>query len=88
MYACVQRHLGKRLSALECIVLYCYLFSMLELEIRIRNWSKVGTFYRLLLASPLKMCSKFVLANWIGWAKSLKVVRKWPVTDCYFKLWV
>ena len=43
---------------------------MSELEIRIRNWLtihyvKVGAFYRLSLASPLKMCSKFVLANWI-----------------------
>ena len=38
------------------------------LEIRIRNWSaihslKIGAFYRLSLASPLKMRSKFVLAN-------------------------
>lgn len=29
------------------------------------------------------MCSKFVLANWICLAKSL---RKWLMADCYFKL--
>ena len=32
------------------------------------------------------MCSEFVLANWICSAESLKMVRKWPMADCYFKL--
>ena len=31
------------------------------------------------------MCSKFVPANWICLAKSLKMVGKWPMADCYFK---
>ena len=42
--------------------------------------------YRLSLASLLKMCSKFVLANWICSAESLKVVGKWLMADRYFKL--
>ena len=42
-------------------VCLCVMYS--ELEIRIGL--KVGTFYRLLLASPLRVCSTFVLANWI-----------------------
>ena len=60
-----------------------------ELDIRSEmGWPfiKVGTFYRLLLGSPLEMFSKFVLANWICLAKSLKMVGKWPMADCYFKL--
>ena len=49
-------------------VCLCVMYS--ELEIRIGL--KVGTFYRLLLASPLRVISIFVLANWICLAKSLK----------------
>ena len=46
----------------------------------IRNWlamhSLVGTFYRLSLASPLKLYSKFVLANLIMLsAKSFQVLE-------------
>ena len=40
------------------------------------------------LASPLKLCSKFVLANWICLPNSLKLVGKWPMADCYFRLCV
>lgn len=38
---------------------------------------KVATFYRVLMASPLKMCSRFDLENWTCSAKSLEMVRKW-----------
>ena len=57
-----------------------------ELEIRVGHSIKVGTFYRLLLASPLKICSKYVLANSICSANFLRMVGKWPIVDCYFKL--
>ena len=29
------------------------------------------------------MCSKFVPTNWIMFVKSLKVVGKWLMADCY-----
>ena len=39
------------------------------------------------MVSPLEMYSKFGLANQICSAKWDKLVRKWPMADCYFKLW-
>ena len=38
------------------------------------------------MASPLEMYSKFGLATWICLAKWVKLVKKWPMADCYFKL--
>ena len=38
------------------------------------------------MASPLEMYSKYGLANWICLAKWGKLVEKWPMADCYFKL--
>ena len=38
------------------------------------------------MASPLEMYSKFGLAKWIYSANWGKLVRKWPMADCYFKL--
>ena len=38
------------------------------------------------MASPLEMYSKFGLANWICLAIWEKLVGKWPMADCYFKL--
>ena len=38
------------------------------------------------MVSPLEMYSKYGLANRICSAKWGKLVRKWPMADCYFKL--
>ena len=38
------------------------------------------------MVSPLEMYSKYGLANWICSAKWGKLVGKWPMADCYFKL--
>ena len=58
------------------------------LEIRIRNWMAVSLiyriFYRLLIAVPLKMYRKCGQLNWILVRQMLKLVRKWPMADCYF----
>ena len=35
---------------------------------------------------PLEMYSKVGLANWICSAKWVKLVGKWPMADCCFKL--
>ena len=43
-------------------------------------------YYRLSLASPLEMYSKFVLPNWNLLGHMLKWVRKYHVTDHYFEL--
>ena len=40
---------------------------------------------RLSMASPLKMYSKFGLANWLYLARWWKFVGKWPMAGCYFK---
>ena len=44
---------------------------------------KIRNILKLLLACPLKLHSKFVRANWICSAKCLKMVRKWPMANCY-----
>ena len=41
-------------------------------------------FYRLLIAVPLKMCRKFSQPKQILVGQMLKLVRKWPMADCYF----
>ena len=38
------------------------------------------------MVSPLKMYSKYGLGNSICSAKWGKLVGKWPMADCYFKL--
>ena len=38
------------------------------------------------MVSPLEMYSKYGLANRICLAKWGKLVRKWPMANCYFKL--
>ena len=38
------------------------------------------------MASPLEMYSKDGLVNWICLTKWRKLVGKWPMADCYFKL--
>ena len=39
------------------------------------------------MASPLEMYSEYVLVITLCSAKMVKLVRKWPMADCYFKLW-
>ena len=44
------------------------------------NYSlKVGTFYRLSLLAPIKMCSKFILYSTLDYV--LKMVGKWLMAD-------
>lgn len=35
----------------------------------------------------MKMCSEFVLANEVLHGQFLKLVRRWLMANCYFKLW-
>ena len=39
------------------------------------------------MVSLLEMYNKFGLVNWICLAKWGKLVGKWPMADCYFKLY-
>ena len=41
-------------------------------------------FYWLLIAVPLKMYRKYGQLKWILIGQMLKLVRKWPIADCYF----
>ena len=42
------------------------------------------TFCRLLIAVPLKMYSKHGRPKWILVGQMVKLVRKWPMANCYF----
>ena len=45
---------------------------------------KMEYFYRLLITVPFKMYGKYGQPKWISVSQMLKLVEKWPMTDCYF----
>ena len=45
---------------------------------------KMWYFNRLLITVPLKMYWKYGQPKWILVGQMLKLVRKWPMADCYF----
>jgi len=55
---------------------------MLEKDLKLVSFSPKGG------ASPLEMYSKFVLANPFLVSQILKLAGKWPMADCYFRLWM
>ena len=46
---------------------------------------KIGYFYRLPTTVPLQMYGNFGWPKWILVGQMMKLVRKWPMVDCYFE---